>query len=158
MTDLCSKYSSSLSLNDENKKCWKKNDFSNTKNNSTLSRHISAYENSNEASFDSFNQSFRKSWLIQKQKQNNPVSTFVSQNPFEFQRQQNDKMPEPEVSQFKASQRLLKNSNKRSFLRAEQKMVDSRPFLHLSNTLHQLGHELHLELLGRFGLKRCQVA
>uniref|UniRef100_A0AC35GA23 Uncharacterized protein n=1 Tax=Panagrolaimus sp. PS1159 TaxID=55785 RepID=A0AC35GA23_9BILA len=108
MTDLCL---NSLSLNDEKEKCWMKNGSSNAKNDSTLSLHISASVNSNEASSDFLNKSFQKSWLIQKQKQINPSSKFVSQNPFEFQRQQNGKKPGPEVSQFKASQRLL-NFNK----------------------------------------------
>uniref|UniRef100_A0AC35G409 Uncharacterized protein n=1 Tax=Panagrolaimus sp. PS1159 TaxID=55785 RepID=A0AC35G409_9BILA len=94
----------------EIEKCWKKNDSTNTTNNSTLSLHIFAFENSNVASPDSFNESFQKSWLIQKQKQINPALTFISKNPFEFQRQQNDTVPEPEVTQFKASQRLLKSN------------------------------------------------
>uniref|UniRef100_A0AC35F0T2 Uncharacterized protein n=1 Tax=Panagrolaimus sp. PS1159 TaxID=55785 RepID=A0AC35F0T2_9BILA len=81
-----------------------KNDSSNSTNNSTLSLHIS-YENSNEAL--SLNINFQKLWLNQRQKQINPALAFVSQNPFEFQRQKNDKVPEPEVSQFKASQQLI---------------------------------------------------
>jgi hypothetical protein len=79
VTDLCSKYSNTLSLNGENEKCWKKNDFSNATNNSTISLHISVYENSNEGSSDSFNKNFQKSLLIQKQKQINPTSTFNAQ-------------------------------------------------------------------------------
>uniref|UniRef100_A0AC35ETX7 Uncharacterized protein n=1 Tax=Panagrolaimus sp. PS1159 TaxID=55785 RepID=A0AC35ETX7_9BILA len=107
MTDLCSKYSNNSSLNDENVKCWEKIDSSNATNSSTLSLCISAYENLNEASSGSLNKSFQKSLLIQKQKRINSASTLVSQIPFEFQRQQNDKVPEPKVSQYKASQRLL---------------------------------------------------
>uniref|UniRef100_A0AC35EYC4 Uncharacterized protein n=1 Tax=Panagrolaimus sp. PS1159 TaxID=55785 RepID=A0AC35EYC4_9BILA len=87
------------------------NGSSNATNNSTLSLRISAYENSNEASSDSLNKSFQKPLLIQKQKQINFASKFVSQSSFEFQRQQNDKISKPEVSQFKAFQRLL-NLNK----------------------------------------------
>uniref|UniRef100_A0AC35G263 Uncharacterized protein n=1 Tax=Panagrolaimus sp. PS1159 TaxID=55785 RepID=A0AC35G263_9BILA len=111
VTDLCSKYSNTLSLNGENEKCWKKNDFSNATNNSTISLHISVYENSNEGSSDSFNKNFQKSLLIQKQKQINPTSTFNAQNPFEFSRQEDSGEAEPpEVSQFVANQRLL-NTN-----------------------------------------------
>uniref|UniRef100_A0AC35FJ73 Uncharacterized protein n=1 Tax=Panagrolaimus sp. PS1159 TaxID=55785 RepID=A0AC35FJ73_9BILA len=95
-----------LNLN-QNLKASNKNDSLNVTNSSILSLHISAYKNSNEASSDFLN----KSWLIQKQKRINPILTFVSQNPFEFPRQQNDEIPAAEMSQFKASQQLL-NSDK----------------------------------------------
>uniref|UniRef100_A0A914R955 Uncharacterized protein n=1 Tax=Panagrolaimus davidi TaxID=227884 RepID=A0A914R955_9BILA len=94
---------------------WKKIDFSNTKNNSTLSLHIAAYENSSEAVasdlFDGKNN--EEKFETKNIKQSFLVSTFVVQNPFEFPRQQNDNAvpSEPEVSQFKASQKLL-NPNK----------------------------------------------
>uniref|UniRef100_A0AC35GNP0 C2H2-type domain-containing protein n=1 Tax=Panagrolaimus sp. PS1159 TaxID=55785 RepID=A0AC35GNP0_9BILA len=90
---------------------WKKEDFSNAKNHSILSLHIAAYEKSFEAAdFDSFDKSLKKGKFGSIKKQNFiSTSKFVSQNPFEFQRQQNDNLPElvPEVSQFKASQHLL---------------------------------------------------
>uniref|UniRef100_A0A914QUB3 Uncharacterized protein n=1 Tax=Panagrolaimus davidi TaxID=227884 RepID=A0A914QUB3_9BILA len=102
--------SSGLSLNtsnsnnnvdDENaKKNWKKK--SPGTNNSTLSLHIAAYENlieTNESFDDGKNNS-----LIAKPTAD---SSFFIQNPFEFLRQQNEKITEPQVSQFRASQRIL---------------------------------------------------
>uniref|UniRef100_A0A914PQW6 Uncharacterized protein n=1 Tax=Panagrolaimus davidi TaxID=227884 RepID=A0A914PQW6_9BILA len=85
--------------------------------NSTLSLHISAYENSVEASsaaeLDSFDDKNDKSSTKQTMVENwkNVKQLFIEsswaiQNPFEFPRQQSDKVSEPEVSQFRASQHL----------------------------------------------------
>uniref|UniRef100_A0AC35FWA4 Uncharacterized protein n=1 Tax=Panagrolaimus sp. PS1159 TaxID=55785 RepID=A0AC35FWA4_9BILA len=93
----------------EVKNCWKKDS-----NSSIISLHISAYENCAEGdtqTFDDKNESLKKvEGLIQgcqnfKEAFFGLSSTF--QNPFEFPRQQeNDKNSKPEVSQFKASQKL----------------------------------------------------
>uniref|UniRef100_A0AC35F0Q2 Uncharacterized protein n=1 Tax=Panagrolaimus sp. PS1159 TaxID=55785 RepID=A0AC35F0Q2_9BILA len=102
-----SKIISISNLNNEIKKEKLKNDWKKDapKNSSTLSLQIEVYENSNETvafEFDS----------IKKQKNTKEnVIAFNIQNPFEFLRQQNDKGFEADVSQFKASQRLI-NPNK----------------------------------------------
>uniref|UniRef100_A0AC34GY17 Uncharacterized protein n=1 Tax=Panagrolaimus sp. ES5 TaxID=591445 RepID=A0AC34GY17_9BILA len=81
--------------------------------NSTLSLHIAAYENSAEASAHTNEcnevkegSNNGKSWFYKKAKQviAGPVSTV--QNPLEFPRQQKNQTGEPDVMQFKASQRL----------------------------------------------------
>uniref|UniRef100_A0A914YUB3 Uncharacterized protein n=1 Tax=Panagrolaimus superbus TaxID=310955 RepID=A0A914YUB3_9BILA len=82
-------------------------------NNSTLSLHIAAYENSVEDKADSKSKS-EKTALIKKW--NNTKQGFIdslsfAQNPFEFPRQQEEQSNPPEVMQFKASQRL-RNPNK----------------------------------------------
>uniref|UniRef100_A0A914QA56 Uncharacterized protein n=1 Tax=Panagrolaimus davidi TaxID=227884 RepID=A0A914QA56_9BILA len=99
-------------------KKWK-NGSANSRNKSTLSLHISAYENSTEAAAsNSFEHKKAKS--LQKKdlnkkwknvKQIGDSSTFNVQNPFEFSRQQKeDQKGKPEVMQFKASQ-ILSNNN-----------------------------------------------
>uniref|UniRef100_A0AC35GDH4 Uncharacterized protein n=1 Tax=Panagrolaimus sp. PS1159 TaxID=55785 RepID=A0AC35GDH4_9BILA len=92
ITDLCSNYLKSLTFTDENKKSWKTDESSTSKNNSTLSFYICAYTNSDEALSDSRNKNFQKSLLIQKQKQINPFSKFDLQNPYkcEFSDSLND--------------------------------------------------------------------
>uniref|UniRef100_A0AC35FEK5 Helicase ATP-binding domain-containing protein n=1 Tax=Panagrolaimus sp. PS1159 TaxID=55785 RepID=A0AC35FEK5_9BILA len=95
-------------FNDETKeiKNGRMNFGSNTNNGSILSLHIEAYENLIE-SCDG-----KKDKVVKSDKQTFAnISTFLIQNQFEFPRQQNDEISEPEMSQFKTSQRLL-NPNK----------------------------------------------
>uniref|UniRef100_A0AC35F220 Reactive oxygen species modulator 1 n=1 Tax=Panagrolaimus sp. PS1159 TaxID=55785 RepID=A0AC35F220_9BILA len=86
----------------------KKDKSSNPKNNSTLSLHIAAYENEIEETKSALfveakepsKQIFKKLDFI------DPLSAF--QNPFEFPRQQeSNEWKNPEVTQYKSSQRLL---------------------------------------------------
>uniref|UniRef100_A0AC34G605 Uncharacterized protein n=1 Tax=Panagrolaimus sp. ES5 TaxID=591445 RepID=A0AC34G605_9BILA len=90
-------------------------------NNSTLSLHISAYENSVEAKKKLYGNEkddnkgeksdSLKQWVHAKQIFIGSPS--IVQNPFEFPRQQENEDNLPELMQFKASQRLL-NPNRSS--------------------------------------------
>uniref|UniRef100_A0AC34F4J1 Uncharacterized protein n=1 Tax=Panagrolaimus sp. ES5 TaxID=591445 RepID=A0AC34F4J1_9BILA len=75
-------------------------------NNSTLSLHISAYENLIEALGDS-NGSENEGMKEKKIQTNFTDSVSLLQNRFEFPRQQENQEIEPEIMQFKTSQRLL---------------------------------------------------
>uniref|UniRef100_A0AC35GYC2 Uncharacterized protein n=1 Tax=Panagrolaimus sp. PS1159 TaxID=55785 RepID=A0AC35GYC2_9BILA len=93
------------------KRC--KNSSLNSINKSTLSLHISAHENSNEsATFDSTENAGLKKDKEKSHLKKQLFSDLASiiQNPFEFPRQQEAKQfsaDDPEVMEFKASQKLL---------------------------------------------------
>uniref|UniRef100_A0A914R0D8 Uncharacterized protein n=1 Tax=Panagrolaimus davidi TaxID=227884 RepID=A0A914R0D8_9BILA len=104
-----------LTINDKSEKeakmKWKKDSLSNA-NSSTLSLHISAYENTKEITkfytFDGENVELKMN-KTNLDKQLFPC--LMIHNPFEFPRQQeNDKITEPEVAEFRASQRLLRSN------------------------------------------------
>uniref|UniRef100_A0AC34FBX6 Uncharacterized protein n=1 Tax=Panagrolaimus sp. ES5 TaxID=591445 RepID=A0AC34FBX6_9BILA len=77
----------------------KEGNHSSVINNSILSLHIAAYENSNEIYEKDEEKGLIKKW-----------KNAIIQNPFEFPRQQENQKIEPEIMQFKASQRLLKSN------------------------------------------------
>uniref|UniRef100_A0AC35GSD9 Uncharacterized protein n=1 Tax=Panagrolaimus sp. PS1159 TaxID=55785 RepID=A0AC35GSD9_9BILA len=121
VSDNCKKETYSLSLHKsskwlelkknaekESKNHWKK--YGNTTKKSTLSIHIATYEKSVEAAESDPKKENLKNSISKTMKNEKQILTspFIVQNPFEFLRQQsNDKVPQPEVSQFRASNSLL---------------------------------------------------
>uniref|UniRef100_A0AC34FAB3 Uncharacterized protein n=1 Tax=Panagrolaimus sp. ES5 TaxID=591445 RepID=A0AC34FAB3_9BILA len=107
-----------------NQEDFAKQDTSSSLNNSTLSLHIAAYENLNEASNECFEEERLKKkkekyGLIKRCTNTRQIfagSALIIQNPFEFPRQQEEKTHESEVTQFKASQSLLNPNSSESKL------------------------------------------
>uniref|UniRef100_A0AC34GYG2 Uncharacterized protein n=1 Tax=Panagrolaimus sp. ES5 TaxID=591445 RepID=A0AC34GYG2_9BILA len=98
-------YSDSLNLYDEAEKDVEKYKNNNI-NKSTLSLHISAYENSIESNGDNTVLTGKNAQKMQNSK--HLFADSIIQNPFEFPRQQKEgKSVDPEMMQFKASQKLL---------------------------------------------------
>jgi hypothetical protein len=78
---------------------------------STLSLHIKAYENLSAS--DTFDDTYCKTKAFEERK--SIASKSVVQSSFEFARQQEDQINDPEIMQFKTSQKLL-NSNLNKFV------------------------------------------
>uniref|UniRef100_A0AC34G026 Uncharacterized protein n=1 Tax=Panagrolaimus sp. ES5 TaxID=591445 RepID=A0AC34G026_9BILA len=97
-----------LSIHDEKEKS-KEGKLSSANNNSTLSLHIEAYENSTESSNEA-----EKAGLINHCKNFKPIFSGFAQNPFEFTQKENE-MIKPEVMQFKASQSLLNPNSSETY-------------------------------------------
>uniref|UniRef100_A0A914PX16 DUF4817 domain-containing protein n=1 Tax=Panagrolaimus davidi TaxID=227884 RepID=A0A914PX16_9BILA len=133
-SDLCPRIFTCLTLNDgvkaESKNRWKKSSSSNTTTESTISLHIAAYENSNEASasdsfYDKQHDGLKNDKLNTFKTCKNTNHLFNAalefQTPFEFPRQQNDEVAEPEMSHFRASQRLLNRNDNYNKYTPQQK-------------------------------------
>uniref|UniRef100_A0AC35EZW0 F-box domain-containing protein n=1 Tax=Panagrolaimus sp. PS1159 TaxID=55785 RepID=A0AC35EZW0_9BILA len=110
---------------------WKKTKDKNTTNGSTLSLHIAAYERMVKTSpdlVDGTKQHFSKQ--IKKDKNAKQIfvdSTSALKNPFEFPRQQKGRTTDPEVSEFRASQRLLNPDESLARLMMEVEIERSQP-------------------------------
>uniref|UniRef100_A0A914PTA0 Putative nuclease HARBI1 n=1 Tax=Panagrolaimus davidi TaxID=227884 RepID=A0A914PTA0_9BILA len=87
---------------------WKSDKMdSKNRNESTISLNISIYENSVEAKTDEAGYCNNEKKVVAKLNIIEKLQAFGIQQPFEIPRQQNDAPMEPEMSHFRASQRLL---------------------------------------------------
>uniref|UniRef100_A0AC34FNJ2 Uncharacterized protein n=1 Tax=Panagrolaimus sp. ES5 TaxID=591445 RepID=A0AC34FNJ2_9BILA len=95
---------------DENYEIKKQSKKNKTVNSSTLSLHITAYENAIENDKTDDNENYEKYDSFKKWNNDEQFTQGLSsdfQGPFEFPRQQENEAKIPEQMQFKASQRLL---------------------------------------------------
>uniref|UniRef100_A0AC34FYA4 Helicase ATP-binding domain-containing protein n=1 Tax=Panagrolaimus sp. ES5 TaxID=591445 RepID=A0AC34FYA4_9BILA len=94
---------------DDLKDFAKKDNSLNATNNSTLSLHIAAYENLNDDTEIEYLKKKNEALFEKGKKVKQMFTEFapVIKNQFEFSRQQKDQQNEPEVMQFKASQKLF---------------------------------------------------
>jgi hypothetical protein len=102
-------------------------------NNSTLSLHISAYENSIKSADNNLNVEKSSKTSSFNKMQNNHKQHFKTDSVFEFPRQQEDIPSTPEIMQFKSSQKLLNSNESNAKMNNKDIMGDNKQLLLLGN-------------------------